>query len=267
MVQGHQQRGREGHQVSEWDRWRFEKQTLFQKRHHCGNYAEGWDTEEIPAEGHEGIVSTFALSEVNTRLLSPAELFSWSLFFLLISFLQLKLRDCRLWGLLSDCQIPGLNEAVCTELRYLFITGMTFSIFFRMIYFNTCDGVHSVSIYSCLLLCRFWECWVKVPSLSELKPWSVCLKWSLWIPASWQGYSLPFTFSLLTTISKTSRSVTSVITRSAVLRWICSVGFMVASWTIPPVCEKQPWSLWAVLFSADQSSLSSIMTCSLKGYW
>ncbi len=38
-------------------------------------------------------------------------------------FFQVKLWHSRLWGLLSDCQISGLYEAVCTELWYLFITG------------------------------------------------------------------------------------------------------------------------------------------------
>lgn len=38
-------------------------------------------------------------------------------------FFQGKLWHDRLWGLLSDCQISGLYEAVCAELWYLFITG------------------------------------------------------------------------------------------------------------------------------------------------
>lgn len=38
-------------------------------------------------------------------------------------FFQVKLWHSGLWGLLSDCQIFGLHEAVCTELWYLFITG------------------------------------------------------------------------------------------------------------------------------------------------
>lgn len=38
-------------------------------------------------------------------------------------FFQVKLWHSWLWGLMSDCQISGLYEAVCTELWYLFITG------------------------------------------------------------------------------------------------------------------------------------------------
>lgn len=36
---------------------------------------------------------------------------------------QVKLRYSRLWGLLCDCQISGLHEAICSEFWYLFITG------------------------------------------------------------------------------------------------------------------------------------------------
>lgn len=35
--------------------------------------------------------------------------------------------------------------------------------------------------------------------------------------------------------------------------WICSVGFIVASWTTPPVSERQPWSSLAGLCSVDRS--------------
>lgn len=129
----------------------------------------------------------------------------------------------------------------------------------------------------------------KVPLPLGQKPWNVCLRLLLWTPAYWQGYVKictheDFEFAMYCTITLVSASsyplyftvksaflfcyecryFESVLTSffSLSSSRTCSVGSMGVWWTILLAWERQLWSYWADLCSADLNLLSSIMTCS-----
>lgn len=131
VVQGHYKRGRKSDEVSKWRRRGLERSQSFQgRRLDRRDYAEGGGEEEIPPQDCQDVIVAFQLSQVNAASLQIPRLLlclTFPLIRLLNDnrniFFQNELRRGRLWGLLSDCQISGLHEAVCTELWYLFITG------------------------------------------------------------------------------------------------------------------------------------------------
>lgn len=68
VVQGHNNWGWEGDEVSKWERWGLER-SFPGCWLNWGDYAESWSTKEIPPQDHQDFTITFQFSEVNTTSL------------------------------------------------------------------------------------------------------------------------------------------------------------------------------------------------------
>ena len=181
VVQGRYKRGRESAEVSERRRGPERSTSPHGRRRGWGDYAEVRVPEEIPSQGHQDFTVRFKFSEVKNSLwitalnvlsclTNPGVKLSFSIFLPVQTPTQWTTRT-HVW--LSDTWPPWgrLHRAL------IFIYHRQEDSFKvnMSVYDYVVLAVPNLFFSFCLLY-RFWECWVRVPSQSELKPWSVCLK-------------------------------------------------------------------------------------------